>query len=704
MRGERRLDRDVLRLSLVIFTAAILPFVSSLRCGLLYWDDVAYITWNRDIQQISISHLAGIFSRSYVGNYAPLHLLSYMVDYAIWGLNPLGYHLMNSVLHGVNAVLVYLLVRRVLGREEPAVWASLFFAVHPLQVETVVWITERKALLAAFFFFFSFLSFIRFSDSPGKKHLYLSLVFFILSCLSKVSAIAAPLVYGMYLYFSRGENLRTLVKRILPFAVVSAIFSAIAVGTQASPHGFELHGDSLLSNLYTTIVAVAQYGKILLFPVQLSAYYWFSYHRLTDPVVMVSLALTAAALFGLWRYAARRRAGAFWAVWPFLLFIPNLQIIPLAIVMADRYWYLPLVGPAVLFGLLSSGAGDGGRGGRRRLRTALSASVLLVMTALTLARVPVWKSDLALWRDALSKTRTPVAYSLLAMALTREGDSNTAVAEKYHRAAVALAPKYWLPLLELARIASRRGDRAEAEAFLYKLFSLSPALKADDEFSIAEIYTKIDRRAESIAHYKAALEQEPDKIEALNNLALLYAEGRDESEREQAIILAARAVHIDPRNVAAKGTAAWANLQGGRNERAKALYHDLVSEFPDSVVYLNNLAMAYSLDRDPLERRKGIEYAERAAHLSSMNPDVLDTLVWAYFKAGMISEARSALSRGLRVPGGDPLRWLHAAQIEEAAGDMISARRYLNKYPALTSDHAADPRAEELRKRLFRKR
>ncbi len=685
----------------LIFIAGVVPFIGSLGHGLLSWDDAHYVTTNPDIQHVSLSNLARIFTGTYVNNYAPLHLLSYMLDHAIWGLNPFGYHLMNCLLHGVNAALVYMIILRIVGRAAPAVWGSLLFAVHPLQVETVAWVAERKSLLAGAFFFWSFLAFIRFSESGNRKDYSVAMIAFILSSLAKVSAIAAPLVFGLYLFIMKSAPLRTTLKRVWPFAGGSVIFAALAVWAQMPPGGFGimLHGGSISSNALTALVVVIEYGKIFLFPLRLSAYYWFSYDSIMEPIVLVSLLLTVSIAAWILALVRQRREAGFWAAWTFLLFLPNLHIVPLAIVMADRYWYLPLIGPAVLFGRIAAGRGENQSEGEKWWRWTLGFIVLAVFSLLTVARVPVWKSNRTLWLDALSKTPSTIGYVSLGEDFGRAQDWDSA--SKCHKAALRLVPDFWLAHLNLAWIAGRKGNRAEAESHLKVVLAQAPALNLNNQEMIAEVYASLGRRLESISRYKTILERDENRVEALNNLALLYANGEDPAERAQAVTLAERALGLDPKNATVRATDAWANSQAGNVARAKVLYSDLVSEYPDSLPYLNNLAVAYSSSEDPAERGKAVEYAERAGKLAPANPDVLDTLAWAYYRAGDIGNAKKVMDRALRLPGGNAFQWLHAARIEASLGNKGSAGRYLREYMNRVPEKSRDPEAAALGRALL---
>src|SRR5574340_488152 len=152
---------------------ALLPYVLLLAAVLtLYaksigfdfipsWDDDAYVINNLLVQSFSAANLKAIFTEPFLSNYAPVHLLSYSADYFFWGLNPAGYHLMNLVLHAANVLLAFAVIKRISRRNDVAVISSILFAIHPINVENVAWVSERKTLLSAFFTFLALLSYLK---------------------------------------------------------------------------------------------------------------------------------------------------------------------------------------------------------------------------------------------------------------------------------------------------------------------------------------------------------------------------------------------------------------------------------------------------------------------------------------------------------------------------------------------------------------
>src|SRR6185295_9344279 len=180
---------------LIVAIAAVAPYLPALSFQFLNWDDNVYVLSNPWIRAWSSENLVHIFTKPYYSNFLPLHLLSYMVDYSLWGLNPTGYHLQSIILHALNAVLALLVVRRMLGSPVVAFLAALLFAVHPSHVEAVAWISIRKDLLSTLFALLTLSFYLRTWGATSIRwgSYAASVVCFTLGLLSKVSIVTLPL-------------------------------------------------------------------------------------------------------------------------------------------------------------------------------------------------------------------------------------------------------------------------------------------------------------------------------------------------------------------------------------------------------------------------------------------------------------------------------------------------------------------------------
>lgn len=388
---------------LLLFAFSFLLYLKTAGFDFLpSWDDGEYVLDNTRVHGLSFENLKLIFTTAYFSNYAPLHLLSYAVDFSLWGLAPKGFHLTNILLHSANAALVYILVRRLTKDGFAAFVAAALFAFHPLNVENAAWVSERKTLLTAFFSFASILSYVSFREQ-GRTGLYiLSLFLFVLALLSKPLAVVLPLALAAYDIFLRKE-LKAL-KWPLPFFALAAAFAFMAFRAHADASSIEsetLSADVLLNIVYPTMLPVYwEYVKLIVWPSGLSGFYdvklRFSF---LEPIILAALFSWAAVFIAvLWKGTGQAR---FWFLWFWVWLLPVSNIIPLPVYYADRYMYMPAIGFFVLFALLLSAVAS--RAGFRVAGTIAFVAVI-ALGAAAFVRMDVWKNEVAFWEDTVRKS------------------------------------------------------------------------------------------------------------------------------------------------------------------------------------------------------------------------------------------------------------------------------------------------------------
>lgn len=365
------------------------------------WDDGEYILDNTRVHGLSIDNLKLIFTTAYFSNYAPLHLLSYAVDFSLWGLAPKGFHLTNILLHSANAALAYILVKRLTKDGFASFIAAALFAVHPLNVENGAWVSERKTLLTAFFSFLSILAYISFREQGKAGRYILSLLLFVLALLSKPLAVVLPLALAAYDIFLKKE-FRAL-KWPLPFFALAAAFAFMAFRAHADASSIEsetLSKDVLFNIVYPTMLPVYwEYVKLIIWPSGLSGFYDVKLRSFLEPAVLAALFSWAAVFIAvLWKGTGQAR---FWFLWFWVWLLPVSNIIPLPVYYADRYMYMPAIGFFVLFALLLSAASS--RVGSKVAGTIAVAAVI-ALGAAAFVRMDVWENEVAFWEDTVKKS------------------------------------------------------------------------------------------------------------------------------------------------------------------------------------------------------------------------------------------------------------------------------------------------------------
>jgi tetratricopeptide (TPR) repeat protein len=483
----KKRERQGYHLAALIAAITVVVYLPALRNEFVDWDDNTYVLNNPFIRSLNIAFLRWSFFDFYASNWHPLTWISHALDYALWGLNPLGHHLTSVILHAVNTFLVVVLVMRLqeaakgtapVGGEASAPGdrgmlitagaTGLLFGLHPVHVESVAWIAERKDLLCALFFLLSIAGYRNYvaavgSEAAGRsilsrfttKGYLLSLGFFILALLSKPMAVSLPVVLLIldWYPFRRLHSISTvraaLVEK-LPFVAFSLISSVLTILAQQA--GGALASSEVIplsTRLLASAGAVVMYlGKIVL-PVDLLPFY--QYPRHVSSIALAGYFLAVAVVAGVTALCvvlARKRR-----LWPSLWAYYLVTLLPvLGVVqvggqfMADRYLYLPGIGPFLALGIIagqvSRGRQDFAQGRRTVVLAGSALAVLMIvpMTYLTLQQIDTWKNSFSLWGSAIEKEPegVPMAYYGLGTAYQKQGLIDKAV-ESFDKA-IALDP------------------------------------------------------------------------------------------------------------------------------------------------------------------------------------------------------------------------------------------------------------------------
>lgn len=477
------------------------------------WDDNVYITQNSSVKGFSLPNLKAAFSSFHVGNYAPIQIISYMVDYTVWGLNPAGFHLGNILLHAANGAILFLLMTRLNISILAAAAASIIFLAHPVQVETVAWVSERKNILALLFMLLSLHVWSVWRDQssgPGKKRLYLlSLVLFLLALLSKASlAIVFPLLLAAYTWsYDNSCGIRKIFTPLLPYLALSVLFCLIALYAQSAE--FSGGREEQLKGiwLFTMPPVFAKYIGLILWPHELLPSYLPVYRQNADATVFLSgaLLLLCAAAATLLIRAERRLL--FWFAFIIVPLLPVSQIIPFVTLMNDRYLYIPMTGVAGLAALWGNRLIHRTTGVKTALVKGGAIGLLLLLAALSFRQTGIWKNDVVLWQYLIQHSAPSALYQWrLGEALRFSGDPGTAMAA-YDRA-LQLSPDYL------------RGHWGAAEALLqmekpelaipHALFIVRKLPQSHLGFTLlGEAYLKLGERSKAESALSRAIQLSP---------------------------------------------------------------------------------------------------------------------------------------------------------------------------------------------------
>jgi protein O-mannosyl-transferase len=449
------------------------------KSDFINWDDNLYVKDNPDIQGMNMEHLKKVFSKNYVATYLPMTMLSYSLDYKIGALNPRVYKYTNLVLHIINSLLVFWFVLLLIGQLQNSISeynlkksyliaaiTSILFALHPINVESVIWIAERKNVLFAFFYLLSLIAYFRFAVREKYWLYILSLFLFVCALLSKGTAVSLSLSIILLDYFLKRNLLsRKVIFEKIPFFILSLVFGFIAVKAQG-------HENIVLNHPFYEQLAFASYGFIqylckLLVPANLSGYYSYPVHTIIHWIDFGLVIILFSVLIKFRKHLSQL------IIFGILFFMLNLilliQVIPVGnTIMADRYIYIPSFGFFLIGAVLIS---------EIKIRASAVYFIITIIFLLygfsTIRRVKIWSNSLIFWNDVIQKdTNIPVAWLNRGTAKNELGDIDGAFNDINR--ALQIKPDYDIAYYNRGNIFKEKGNLKAAAADYSVTISIRP--------------------------------------------------------------------------------------------------------------------------------------------------------------------------------------------------------------------------------------
>lgn len=395
---------------LLLITFNLLAFAGGIAGDFLHTRDDTVFILKHPLLSITThtpSSIAAFFTTFHYGNYAPLQFLSYLADVCLWGFNPVGFHVVNLLFHIINATLfLFLLVRHSI-KPAYSLAAALLFSVHPVQVETVVWIAERKNILCLFFIILTLHAWTSWgksinADNRDNKYYWLALFLFLLALLSKSAAVYCPIILTAYISsYCKPVKWQEALLRLLPFFMLSLLFSFIAWKSQSVFHGGGRLAERSGNWFFTMPPVFAKYIKLVLWPDKLLPAYSSGYRDQADVEVYTSL-IILIVFFSLAAYLIRRnRVQLFWFSCLLAPILPVSHIIPFASLMNDRYLYMPMIGVSGVLALSLQQLPHLERSARIT-GIALFTAISVLFVVLSNRQTKIWNDDVTLWRYVIS--------------------------------------------------------------------------------------------------------------------------------------------------------------------------------------------------------------------------------------------------------------------------------------------------------------
>jgi len=615
-------NRKVL-LAVILFVSAFLLYSTTITHELVNYDDDWLIKDNSVIRSLSLKNIWKMFSGPTGTDYLPLKELSYALDYRLFENSPYGYHLTNVILYSITSILVFLFLYQLSGKASFSFVVSLLYIFHPIHSEVVNWASARKDCLGGLFFFAAMLFYAKFLTKTNgtKPYQYLlSLLFFLFSLLSKPSGVMLPFLLFLmaYCFYNEEENEfipSRLLINLLPFFMIAVFITLIALNTAVEKDVVkEYWMDSAYITFLAMVTVVAAYIRQLLFPFNLQVRYNIDLPgEITDMHVLFSICFLILLFVTLIRFR-KNKWYFFGLAWFFISLVPVSNIIPIAILKADRYIYLPSFGVMIIFGsiIFKIYKTDMKRPNPETVKfgvTVFMIFLLLSFAGIVLKRNSVWENSKKLWLDTLKKSPNDyLVMNNLGSIYNDEGDYDSA--EKIFKKAISVVPEYADPYFNLSISYEEKNENENAFACLNKAIELSKensTISFKARINIGNLYKKLGINEKAEQQYMEAIRVKPHLPEAYYNLAMLYKS---------------------------------MNLK----DKAYALYKKAIDEDENFYQAYNNLGNIYMADKD---FGKAQYYFEEAIRLNPKYVEVLNNLATLYIETGNSKDAVECLKKAL---------------------------------------------------------
>lgn len=510
----------------LIILFSLYAFFPSIKNGFTNWDDPSLITDNPLIKEVSASNIKRIFSEAYFGNYQPLHLFSYMIEYKFFGLDSAGYHWVSLIMHLVNIFLVAYLIKLISKNNFIALFTALFFAVTPMRVESIAWAAERKDLLYSIFFFAAMISYTYYLEKKiSIKFLFLAFLFFSLSVFSKTMAVSlVPVLFLMDFYYKRKVSAKVVLEKI-PFLLLAVVMGIISVISSKEAGSMETGGMGFntIDRIFFAANNLLNYVGKLIYPYGLSAYYQYPDSADALPIkYYLSTAIVISLAILVFLSLKKTRLLFFCAGYFVVTVALVLMIIPVGpTVFSERYSYVPSVMfYFILIFYLYDLLQKKNSAITRNVVAALLISYAVFFAQVTRAHCEVWKNSISLWTDVIKKDlRIPQAYNNRGHAYVTAHDSQNALAD--FREAVKLQPNFEKPYASISNIFREAGMYDSALYYADRALALKPDMpEALINRGIAHAVNNNTKAA--MDDFNKAISLGPEMFEAYNNRGNLH--------------------------------------------------------------------------------------------------------------------------------------------------------------------------------------
>jgi len=585
-------------ISLVLIVAITIVYWQVINFDFVGYDDEMYITANRHVQTgLTVNEFQWAFTTYYGGNWHPLTWLSHMLDCEIYGLSPMGHHLTNLLLHLANTLLLFFILQKMTGTLWRSAFVAALFALHPLHVESVAWVAERKDVLSAFWGMLSLLAYQHYVKQPRIFNYMLIIFFLSLGLMAKPMLVTLPFVFLLLDFWPlkrcqwRTERLREgeeesapiggdifrLIWEKVPFFILVIISSILTFMAESSTGAVKsLETFSFKVRVANAFVSYVSYVVKAVWPRNLSAFYPHPGNTLPawQPIgaafLIIGVSFLAIRKLRQYPYIA---VGLFWYLGTLIPVIGFVQIGKQA--MADRYTYIPLIG---FFIMVAWGASDifKKRRYRKNLLFLASGITLSALMICTWFQIRHWQNSKVLFENALRVTQNnSVAHYGLGIALSEQGKLDEAIL--HYSKALQIDPRYDRVYNHFAIAMARKGNIKEAIVLLRQGLKIDPN-HARAHYNLANLLFSQGKLDEAVSHYIKALRINPEYADAHYNLGSLLTKKKQFNE---ALIHLAETIKINPEYASAYNDIGLILIQKGEVQQAGMFFSKAIQIDPE---------------------------------------------------------------------------------------------------------------------------
>jgi len=496
--------------ALMLGVVLVLVYFKLFSANFISWDDGEVVLNNKAVHNFDIK---AFFTNYYVGNYAPLAMIGFAIDWLLFHGNAAGHHFMSIVFHLTNGFLVYYLARLILKDNLKAALCAIIFCFHPLQVETVAWVSAKNNLVYSIFFLLGLIYYSKFILEQAKKYYLYALVFFICSVLSKPSAICFPLVLVLLDYLLKSQlNIKSLVINKIPFILIALGLGIATIYTRTEDKFInQNHAYAIHERIGYAGYAIVQYLYKFILPINLSVIYPYPQNKIVSLVIgYIALAII---IFGILKlYKTKHKVVLFGLLFFIVNLLLVLQFIPFGEVLtADRYMYLPSIGLSIIvLNILPIK--------EPQLKIA-GVTLVLVLGLTTFMRVSVWKNSISLYSDIINK------YPHSFVALNSLGaeymlNKNYDLSLRYLNAAINENTDYYKGYYNRGLLYAQTNRMKDALQDFNTAITLNQYPKA--YVARANVYYTLQDFSKAISDAETVLQKEPNNAKAFYVLATCY--------------------------------------------------------------------------------------------------------------------------------------------------------------------------------------